>query len=107
MQTASADAKKRGNNQFALLFLSFQEDPVHPTPPAPDTSELLARLLPLQSGIQASRRTDGEVKQANETPAEYDRLGIATPELKDLIKMRGKPAGGTFDSLPRWLQKYE
>ena len=105
MQTPSADAKKWGKNQFSRLFPSLQEAQFQPTPLAPDIAKLLARLIPIQAGILATRRTDGEVKRAEETPVAYDCFVISTPELKYLLQLCGKPSGGTFDSLPTWFQK--
>ena len=103
MQTPSADTKKMGLNQFDVLFPSLQEAQVQPPPAAPAIAELLAILLPLQMGIQTPRRIDGELKQANETLAVSDCLGISTPELKAILKMCGKSDGGTFDSLSTWF----
>ena len=105
MQTPSDDAKKWGKNQFARLFPSLQESPAHPTPPAPNIVELLETSLPTQAGILASRRIYGERKQADDTPAASDRLSIATPKLKALLKMCGKTARVIFDSLPTRFQK--
>ena len=106
IHTPSSDVKKLGKNQFARLFPSLQEAPIQPALPAPDIAELLARLLLIQAGINPPHQTDAEGKQVDDTPAASDRLCIATPELNYLLKMCGKPAGGTFDSLPTRFQKY-
>ena len=105
MQTPSADEKLWGRNQFSRLFPSLQESQVHPTPTAPKILEILTIILPLQVGILSPRRTEGEEKQAEETPLSSDRLGIANPELKDLLQMCGKVAFGTLNPLPTWFQK--
>ena len=65
----------------------------------------MARLLPLQLGVQTPRQKDREAKHDDETPAAPDCLGIATPELKAFLQMCGKPAVDTFDFLPAWFQQ--
>ena len=104
MQTPSADAKRR-NNQFSIIFPSLQETPIQQIPPKTDIAEFLARLLQLQSIIQPPCRTGGQEKKYKDTPAEDNRFGIATHEVKALLQMCGKSTGGTFDYLPMWFQQ--
>ena len=55
------------------------------------------------SWYPTDHRTDEEKKLSGNNPASYDRLVIATLELKALLQICGKASGGTFDSLQRWF----
>ena len=52
-------------------------------------------------GILDLLRTAGKEKEAEEIPAASDSLSIATPELKALLQMCGKPAGVVVAYLDR------
>ena len=58
----------------------------------------MARILPIQAVIETACRTDSEGKQADNTPAASNHLGIITPELKTLLQMYGKNSVGHLNT---------